>query len=259
MVNNGGKSDTPDSSNIGRGAITAGHARDDAGSKPMATGKAAGDNLNPDAATQSPPTSQSRMFYSNDQKAQAQAAMQAMHDHITAIFPTICPMDSGSADDIPREDVAPADTQDTEGTDPADLTGGKVTQAPKDGAVIPATKAARSVAPGDSAVIIKAVTAEVTKQYESRIHDLEELVEKMAGEPDPAVDPFRGTVGVTSRVAQKVAHKTPDEVQQDKAASAEMDPDQLAYIRHVALHGSDPVQSRAAVEKLVALTGGKTG
>ena len=38
-----------------------------------------------------------------------------------------------------------------------------------------------------------------------------------------------------------------------------MDPDQLAYIRHVALHGSDPVQSRAAVEKLVALTGGKTG
>lgn len=259
-VVNDSDGDTPDPASIDRGLVTDGHERTSAGSKPMATGKGAGENLDPDAATQSPVIS-GRMFYTNDQKAQAQAAMQAMHDHITALFPTLCPMgDEIMPDMIPREDVAPEDVMDNKGTEPDELVAGKTTEAPAaEGSTVPATKVAGGavapVAEDPQEAIVKAVTAAVSKAYDSRIQELEQLVEKMASEPDPAVEPFRGTAGVVGRVAEKVAHKTPDEIQADKSEVADVDTDVLNYYRHVALNGSDPVQQRAAIEKLVSLTG----
>lgn len=260
-VNQGDKGE-PDPGAITRGPLTEGHER---------LAKAAGENLDPAAATQSPPTA-GRMFYSNDQKAQAQAALQAMHDHITAIFPILCPMGGTTpVDDIPREDVMPDDVMDDSGSDPAELIAGKTVEAPTvEGSTVPATKSSEKVASvvtdeqpigyseEQAAAITKAITADIQKIYESRLHDLETLVEKMASEPDPALEPFRGTAGVVGKVAEKVAHKTPDEIQKDNAA-VEIDPDALDYIRHVALRGSDPVAQRAAIEKLVALTGAKTG
>ncbi|MGH7723426.1 MAG: hypothetical protein ACRENL_11460, partial [Candidatus Dormibacteria bacterium] len=246
--------DTPDPAAIDRGLITEGHQR-----VAKSADKA-------DAAV-APSGSSGRIYYSNAQRASAAAVMENLHDHITAVFPELCPMapSRGRVDQIPREDVVPEAALDTSVTGEASPDGGSApkeeVQGPAPGEKSVVAAVGKSASDIDVAALVaqitQTVTADVTKAmaatYDRRVHELEAQVEEMGREPDPRQAPFRGNF---AGAVNKVAHRDPAEVQQD----AETARDILALTRFAA-NTSDPTLRKGAMAQLATLQAGlaKTG
>jgi hypothetical protein len=135
--------------------------------------------------------------------------------------------------------------------------------APTEGeGVLPATgKEAEPVAT-KAAVVQAAETSDSVadeddmKALQAQVKALTKLVTKLASAPDPAQAKPKGVAGGGGTVAEKVAHKTPQEVQTDMlvksaAAAAEQEArEQRHAMEQLALYATDPTLREAAFKAL---------
>ena len=161
--------------------------------------------------------------------------MQSLHDHIATVFPEICATKPGAGSPgsgeqiefVSRSELAPEEGLDTDGEGPKE------------------TKVEKAVTTPDKTGIINPEIAAMQEQIAS----LTALVTKMASEPDPNQAKPKGTAGLV--VAEKVAHRTPDEVQQDVRSRETFEEQmQRRAMEQMALYSSDPSIREAALKAL---------
>lgn len=207
----------PDADDFGRGSLNGGHAADSPGND----------------TTRKP----SRAFYTNAARNNARSAMQAMHDHIAATFPDLCPMGTKSAAGVAQQDNGATNTL-------RPVQPPEVTRAPGEKADLP--------------VLIKALVDDAMREereYHAReIASLRAEFDKLGAEPDPAKAPVRGVVAKAAGGGQVGAverRSLVDDARKDAAQIAENE--YRDYLETMTKSG-DPAmreQARALLKKSV--------
>ena len=225
-----------------------------------------------------------RTYYTNAQRDGARSAMTAMHDHIAATFPDLCPMSGPGVGGEPPVGQRPvptpagaskAATVSDAGHAPAD--GGQEAWAKKARKLQKQLNEARSlagleplavaktatVAPAAPAVmdpeVIKAAVIEATAPLaeklastEQTLREQREMLDALGNLPDPGTAPFRGLAAgapITKSSAPPVG--TP-------SAAAVAERTQLAVMRAMqdqARTSPDPAQREAAWAQLYKMSG----
>jgi len=203
----------PSPTQFHRDLITAGHQ---AGS-PSAAG-----NNNPVLPT----TGSGRDIYAGAAKVAAVNALAALHDHIAATSPDTCPM-------APSRHVMPADLHAT--ARPTRSSG--LTVPPVPGAAV--TKSRKKKAKERRRDIRKAVRTAVTKaakSYDSTIAEMQNEIDRLGAQPDPAQAPLRGVVRTAT--TPKV-----EKVQADPASNAVRE--EVEFLRPFLNHPNPAMREQA--------------
>lgn len=211
-----------------RGLITEGHESGAPSSQP--------DNSRLDSVR----TGSARALYTSVSKAQADAAMKAMHDHISTTFPEMCPMAPSAPMPSMQENAVPrAYTPPTSQHAPGEKSG----TADLLKAVKSAQKAARRA---------EKAAARSATSYETQIAELSTLVDELGSQPDPAQAPLRGPVSkAAGSGAAPVEKRSMLAEAQDAAVAAEI-VEQETYLR-LMTKSSDPNRREQAEDLLSAL------
>ncbi len=238
-------SHVPDPDDFNRGLITAGHQAESPADK--ANNLDTGGTISSGAA---------RTYYTNASKESARGAMQAMHDHIAATFPDMCPMATSKS-------VMPPDMGDT--NRPTPVKPMDTAKAPGEKTTEPTLlKAAAGLSKKDLRRIIKSALAQQAQvykaqadTYQTQIAALKAEIDALGAQPDPAQAPLRGAVvrkATTTDTGPVVAPKRSlvEEAQAQAAADKAM---QVAYLQKMA----DPAnpnpatreQAEAALQRLL--------
>lgn len=220
--------------------------------------------------TASVATGSSRALYGAAAKAAAENAMKAMHDHLAAGYPDVCPMAPSRAV-LPPDNHAHARPAPTvplavppaPGEKAAHPTWPTTTlEVAADDRVVKAAKAARKAAKqarnaaksaavngADLAdIITKAVDARwaaTVATYEDTITGLRAEIDELGAQPDPAQAPLRGAV-------RTAPPPTVVDKAQDTPAAPEADADALAFARLMA-KSSDPRMQQIGEDQIRAL------
>lgn len=241
--------EAPHASQFSRGPVTAGHERPSPGSTK-------------DQARPQP----GRHFYTNMAKTDTRMAMQAVHDHISSIYPDLCPLHAGTP--LPRatgkgeesvivkEDMTPAP------------------EAPRQSAVMIKAKKPRknkkkkkpvsdeagnlgpSFAESQKALAEetgKAVMAELTKAFGVKfdaIDNIQKQVDLLGSQPDPAQAPNRGII-TTSTAASGGARPAERRSLVDEAVVTAQQ-EKMQFLQSLAMSG-DPMmreQAQAQINKM---------
>jgi len=224
-------SHVPDPDDFDRPLITAGHEAEAPGSR--------GDNLD----TTSVASGSSRHFYTTASREAARSALQALHDHIQATFPDMCPMAASKS-------VLPPDMGDTN------------VPRPVQPLVTPKAPGEKSAGNGplskkSMAKLIKSAIAEATKgiseTYEQQIAALQAEINELGAQPDPAQAPMRGVVrkaAATDDEPAPVERMSLVEAAQAQAATSR--DEEIAFVAKFLNH-PDPAKRESAEARLRTL------
>jgi hypothetical protein len=257
---------TPEPEQFDRPLITDGHEADSPANGP------ANNRVSPGTP------SGARTYYTNASRDQARTALAAMHDHIAASFPDLCPMASSKTVMPPDLGARNVPTPEHPGSMGGISTVGKAADAEEVGRQIrkAVKRAAREAAafktPGDQPPVlqpltvgldaeqIKALLTEqivpITDKYQAEIDSLRKQLDDLGSQPDPVMAPVRGalTAKSTSAAAVPVERRSLiDEAAQkarDRAAAEEM-----AYRTYVEIQArsADPGTREKALSVLDSL------
>jgi phage head maturation protease len=257
--------EAPNAQDFTRGALTAGEQRESPGKQT-------------DTARAKP----GRRFYSNMAKTDARTAMQAVHDHVSSMFPDLCPLNAQTALPSPMakaegseqpqnlnlqagemtpEDVTKAVQEAllAAGYDPQGISAERsmpatsnlpdVQQGRATASLVKASKSKNAVAPAglspeDVAEIVKSATTPLLDQ----ISQLSTLVDKLGSQPDPAQAPNRGMVLTGSQVTTGGARPAERRSLVDEAAVKARD-EKLRYLQSFSQSG-DPTMRMMAEEQI---------
>ncbi len=223
----------PDPNDFTRPYITAGHQTDSPANK--------GDNLDTGGDVSS---GASRQYYTNASKEAARQAMQAMHDHIAATFPDMCPMAASKS-------VMPPDMGDT--NRPVPVHPAPTRPAPGEVStktVEPALSKRQVTKLVKSAVRTQARRLETT--YRNQIARLEAEIDELGAAPDPAQAPLRGVVRKAATTEPTPVAKR-SLVEEAQARAAREQEDYVAHLQRLE-KSSNPAtreQARNLLEELL--------
>lgn len=228
---------------FGRGYLDAGHAADSPSNK---------DALSPAPVPAGEP---SRVYYRNAQRENAKQAMQAMHDHIAATFPDLCPMSGpgrgGEAPlgqrPVPVPGAAKAAT--VEGVAVTENSGDVATKAVTPDLIKSAV--AEVVAP------LMARLDEIKQELDAerkRTKSLQKAVDSLGSMADPNVSAFKGAAlgnPVLAKAAGAPVGYQPTMTEVAERTQSAM----LAALQDQARHDPDPAQREAAWARIYQMTG----
>jgi hypothetical protein len=223
--------------------LDAGHAADSPSNK--------GDAVAAPVPTGEP----NRVYYRNAQRENAKQAMQAMHDHIAATFPDLCPMGGpgvgGEAPigqrPVPVPDASKAAT--VEGTPVNETTDGVVAKAVTPDLIKSAV--AEAVAP--LMVRLDEIKQELDAERK-RTKALQKAVDSLGSQPDPNVGAFKGAAlgnPLLAKAAGAPVGQQPTMTEIAERTQSAM----LAALQEQARHDPDPAQREAAWARIYQMTG----
>jgi hypothetical protein len=141
------------------------------------------------------PNRSARTYYTNAAKEQARNALQAIHDHLTRIFPDLCPMENPAGDDQPAEvkadsvpqpmSVLPSPPSPGEKTAQAEL----LKEAGHDIALL--VKAAVAAELEQRVAKLREAHEAERQQDRAKIAELEAAVDRLGRRADTAEAPYR--------------------------------------------------------------------
>jgi hypothetical protein len=163
----------------------------------------------------------SRTYYTNASREAARNAMAALHDHIQATFPDMCPLSTSKA-------VMPPDMGAVNRPTPTVV---------RDVARAPGEKAAKSgMRKVDVAELVKAAVVEHTaglrSEYETKLALLQQELDELGAQPDPAQAPLRGVVRKAATEPEPVQRVSLVEKAQQDAAAQQAE--YVSYLRGLA-------------------------
>ncbi len=251
-----------------RGYLDAGHAADSPSNK--------GDVISAPVPTGEP----SRVYYRNAQRETAKAAMQAMHDHIAATFPDLCPMGGpGKGGEAPlgqRPVPVPDASKSADGTVTIDIKGAEfMSDKDMDALVAKIGKSIGGANVSMPSVATKAVTPDLVKSAiaeatgpmlarldeitdelkaeRKRTKALAKAVDALSALPDPGVAPFKGAAMhnpmLSKTVGSPAGVPTMAEIAERTQVAA------LSALQDDARNNPDPAQREAAWARIYQMTG----
>lgn len=244
-------------------------------------GHAADSPSNKDATPAPLPAGEpSRVYYRNAQRDNAKQAMQAMHDHIAATFPDLCPMNGpGRGGEPPlgqRPVPVPEASKSEDGaTVTVDLKGAQVlSEADMDTLVQKIGKAmgaqvkidvpvAKAVTPD----LVKSAVAEAVSPMMARLDEikqeldaerkrtkaLQKAVDALGGQPDPNVAAYKGAAVYNPMLAKAAGVPVGQPSMSEIAERTQMTA--LSALQDQARHDPDPAQREAAWARIYQMTG----
>lgn len=222
----------PDPDDFHRGLITAGHQAEPPGDR--------GDNLDTGGSLKS---GSARTWYPNASRAAATASMAALHDHISATLPGMCPM-------APSRPVMPPDMGASNRPTP--------TQVTMPGA---APMVVAGLTKSEVRKMITKAVGRATADQERRIAELTAEIEELGAQPDPAQAPVRGAVTV-NKAATLNDDATPVErislVEKAQRQAAAEQAEMVRYLQRQANESPHSGQRLQAEQVLAQLVGAGT-
>jgi hypothetical protein len=220
-----------------------------------------------DASPRPKPGQTGRVYYTNAARDQANAAMQSLHDRISAVFPALCPMTDSSEGAVGSSDAgglpqasAPFDNRANAVPKPATLPGdeGPIADQWSKNAVPDLTKAGMMTPDAVKAMLKqerKTVKAKLEKKFAATLEDLHKRITELESLPDPGAAPLRGSVQTMRAFLASQSSEDQHESAQDLQKRARQET--VEYLERLMRSGNPEIRMRAEAQ-LSKLFGGVT-
>lgn len=203
--------------------------------------------------TSSTATGSGRATYAAAAKAASEMAMKAMHDHLVATFPDMCPMAPSAAVMPPQMHASAAPTPTVMPT-PTGSPGEKSELANLVKAAKKAAKRAeRAAAELSTEAILKGASTTSVADLEATIEALKAQVDELGAQPDPAQAPLRGVIGkAATNSGPAPVEKRNLVAEAREAAAATEAAEYVGYLRMMT-KSANPTTREDAEERLAQL------